>query len=69
MEVGRKAYSHRVHPESQAKDGTIHLLCVQVVDNQVVMVRTKEKEGYFGLQVGAINHPKLQNVSAAGLYD
>lgn len=35
---------------------------LQVIDNQVVMVRTKEKEGYYALQVGAIDHPKLQNV-------
>lgn len=38
-------------------------LFLQVLDNQVVMVRTKAKEGYNGLQVGAINHPKLKNVS------
>ena len=41
--------------------------CLQIVDNQVVMVRTKEKEGYFALQVGAIDHPKPHNVSLSGL--
>ncbi len=35
----------------------------QVVDNEVVMVRTREGEGYNGLQVGAVNHPKIKNVS------
>ena len=35
----------------------------QVVDNQVVMIRTKENEGYYGLQIGAIDQPKLKNVS------
>ena len=34
----------------------------QVLDNQVVNVRTKDKEGYWGLQVGGINHPKPKNV-------
>lgn len=34
----------------------------QVVDNQVVLVRTKKKDGYYALQIGAINHPKLKNV-------
>ena len=36
---------------------------LQALDNQVVNVRTKEKHGYYGLQVGAIDHPKLKNVS------
>ncbi len=35
----------------------------QIVDNEVVMVRTREGEGYNGLQVGAVNHPKIRNVS------
>jgi ribosomal protein L3 len=39
------------------------LLVLQILDNQVVMVRTKDKEGYYALQIGAINHPKLKNVS------
>lgn len=34
----------------------------QVLDNEVVNVRTKAKEGYWGLQVGGINHPKPKNV-------
>ncbi len=25
-------------------------------------VRTRDKEGYFALQIGAINHPKLKNI-------
>ena len=36
---------------------------LQVIDNQVVMVRTKQKDGYFGLQIGAHDNPKLKNVS------
>ena len=27
------------------------------------MVRTEEKEGYNALQIGAVNHPKIKNVS------
>jgi len=33
------------------------------VDNEVVRVRTRAKEGYYALQVGAVDHPKLKNVS------
>ena len=29
----------------------------------MVNVRTKEKEGYWGLQVGGVNHSKPKNVS------
>ena len=36
---------------------------MQVVDNQVVLVRTKEREGYTALQVGAVDHPKIKRVS------
>ena len=36
---------------------------VQVIDNQVVMVRTEEKDGHFALQIGALDNPKLKNVS------
>ena len=36
---------------------------LQIVDNQVVYVRTKSKEGYYALQVGAVNHPKRHRVS------
>jgi large subunit ribosomal protein L3 len=32
------------------------------LDNEVVNVRTKEKEGYWGLQVGGVNHPKPKNL-------
>jgi large subunit ribosomal protein L3 len=35
---------------------------VPVLDNEVVNVRTKEKEGYWGLQVGGVNHPKPKNL-------
>ncbi len=43
--------------------GHSHYPPPQVVDNEVVMVRTREGEGYNGLQVGAVNHPKIKNVS------
>ena len=36
---------------------------MQVLENEVVNVRTKEKEGYWGVQVGGVNHPKPKNVS------
>ena len=36
---------------------------VQVIDNQVVMVRTKDRDGHFALQIGAVDNPKLKNVS------
>lgn len=39
-----------------------HVIVWQVLENEVVNVRTKEKEGYWGLQVGGINHPKPGNV-------
>lgn len=39
-----------------------HVIMWQVLENEVVNVRTKEKEGYWGLQVGGINHPKPRNV-------
>lgn len=35
----------------------------QILDNQVVNVRTKRKEGYYALQIGGVNHPKPKNVS------
>ena len=38
-------------------------LAVQMLDNQVVMVRTKDRDGYFAVQIGAVNNPKLKNVS------
>lgn len=38
------------------------IMSMQVVENEVVMVRTWGKEGYNALQVGAINHPKLKRV-------
>ena len=41
---------------------------LQVIDNQVVMVRTKERDGHFALQIGAIDHPKLKNVSHSNVY-
>ena len=41
---------------------------LQVIDNQVVMVRTKEKDGHFALQIGAIDHPKLKNVSRSNVH-
>ena len=34
----------------------------QVVDNEVVMVRTREKEGYHALQIGAVDNPKIKKV-------
>ena len=40
---------------------------LQIVDNQVVYVRTKSKEGYYALQVGAVNHPKKHRVSTLTL--
>ena len=40
----------------------VGVVWLQVVDNQVVMVRTKQKEGHFSLQIGAHNNPKLKNV-------
>ena len=36
---------------------------MQVVDNQVVLVRTIEREGYTAVQVGGIDHPKIKRVS------
>ena len=36
---------------------------LHIGDNQVVMVRTEEKEGYNALQIGAVDHPKIKNVS------
>ena len=36
---------------------------MQVVDNQVVLVRTMEREGYTALQVGGVDHPKIKRVS------
>ncbi len=42
---------------------------VQVIDNQVVLVRTRRKEGYYALQIGAIDHPKLKNVCWFASYD
>ena len=38
-------------------------LAVQVIDNQVVMVRTKDRDGHFALQIGTEDNPKLKNVS------
>lgn len=35
---------------------------LQIVDNQVVYLRTRTKEGYYALQVGAVNHPKEHRV-------
>ena len=35
---------------------------LQVVDNQVVTVRTKQKEGYTALQIGAVDHTKIKRV-------
>jgi large subunit ribosomal protein L3 len=40
----------------------VPITVLQVLDNQVVNVRTKDKEGYWGLQVGGINHPKPKNL-------
>lgn len=40
----------------------ICLIFWQVLDNEVVLVRMKEKEGYDALQIGAINHPKAHKV-------
>ena len=40
---------------------------LQILDNQVVNVRTRDKEGYWGLQVGGVNHPKPKNVSNLSL--
>ena len=39
-----------------------NLRILQILDNEVVNVRTKEKEGYWGLQLGGVNHPKPKNV-------
>lgn len=33
----------------------------------MVNVRTKEKEGYWGLQVGGVNHPKPKNVGEVAI--
>jgi large subunit ribosomal protein L3 len=38
---------------------------LQVLENEVVNVRTKEKEGYWGVQVGGVNHPKPKNLLKA----
>ena len=35
---------------------------IQILENEVVNVRRKEKEGYWGLQVGGVDHPKPKNV-------
>ena len=37
--------------------------CTKVVENEVVKVRSKEKDGYTALQIGAFNHPKAHKVS------
>lgn len=38
-------------------------VCTQVLENEVVTVRTKENDRYNALQVGAINHPKPRKVN------
>lgn len=40
----------------------IPVTLLQIVDNQVVMVRRKEKEGYNALQIGAVNHSKIKRI-------
>ena len=44
----------------------VNLLYTQVLDNQVVMVRRREKEGYDALQIGAVEHDKIKRVSGGG---
>lgn len=40
-----------------------YIYSIQVLENEVVNVRTKEKEGYWALQVGGVNHAKPKNVN------
>ena len=51
----------------QQSSDSVRMLCgvvvmIQVADNQVMMVRTKEKHGYSALQVAGLNQPKIRNV-------
>lgn len=46
---------------------SIAVTLLQVVENEVVKVRSKEKDGYTALQIGAFNHPKAHKISKAVL--
>eukprot|EP00053_Salpingoeca_punica_P009559 m.85619 g.85619 ORF g.85619 m.85619 type:complete len:351 (+) comp15061_c0_seq1:159-1211(+) len=43
----------------------IPLTAIQIVDNEVIGVRTKEKHGYTALQIGAINETRASKVNKA----
>jgi large subunit ribosomal protein L3 len=44
------------------KGNRIPVTLLQILENEVVQLRTVDKEGYYGVQIGAVNHTKPHKV-------